>query len=207
MSNHDKNKEKDDTAKDHDTALFRQFCQSVRPLKKDNRITVTPDRSKKKPIFNKKAYYNRPLELPYEINRKTEDTFNDLDSFSIGTIEKVASEAVLTYSQPHLHRNLYRQMKRGTLSIEATLDLHQHTADEAVHKTTHFLQTCRERNIRWVLIIHGKGSFSKKGVPVLKSLLNKWLRTKPYVLAFHSAQPKDGGAGALYVLLKLKKGK
>jgi len=72
MSNHDKNKEKDDDVKDHDTALFRQFCQSVKPLKKDNRITLKPDRSKKNTTFSEKAYYNRPLELPYEINRKTE---------------------------------------------------------------------------------------------------------------------------------------
>jgi len=37
---------------------------------------------------------------------------------------------------------------------------------------------------------------------VLKSHLVHWLPQLDDVQAFHTAQPKDGGAGALYVLLR-----
>jgi DNA-nicking Smr family endonuclease len=33
-------------------------------------------------------------------------------------------------------------------------------------------------------------------------MVNRWLRAVDNVLAFHSAQAKDGGSGAVYVLLK-----
>jgi DNA-nicking Smr family endonuclease len=52
------------------------------------------------------------------------------------------------------------------------------------------------------MVIHGK-AFSQSGQqPVLKSYVNDWLRQLPQVLAFCSAQPKDGGSGALYILIK-----
>ncbi|HET8706021.1 MAG TPA: Smr/MutS family protein, partial [Pseudomonadales bacterium] len=41
--------------------------------------------------------------------------------------------------------------------------------------------------------------------PILKSSVNHWLRQLPQVLAFCSAQPKDGGLGAVYVLVKLQR--
>jgi len=37
---------------------------------------------------------------------------------------------------------------------------------------------------------------------VIKNKVNSWLRQHQDVLAFHSAMPKDGGNGAVYVLLK-----
>lgn len=207
MSNYDNNnKEKNGHLQDHDVALFRDFCRYVKPLKKDNRVIPASNRSTKKTIFKEKSFCKKPLQTPCRANRSSLDMFNNSDTYSIDSIQKVAADTILSYSQPHLHRNLSRKIKRGTPSIKATLDLHQYTINEALHKTTHFLQTCRKKNIRWVLIIHGKGSCSKNGIPALKSFLNQWLKTKSYVLAFHSAQSKDGGTGALYVLLKMKKG-
>jgi DNA-nicking Smr family endonuclease len=56
-----------------------------------------------------------------------------------------------------------------------------------------------------VLIIHGRGRRSKDQIPVLKERLKVWLsrgRVGRGVLAFCTARPADGGAGALYVLLR-----
>ena len=58
---------------------------------------------------------------------------------------------------------------------------------------------------RCVLIVHGRGLNSKDQVPVLKHRLTTWLTRGSWarlVLAFTSARPCDGGAGALYVLLR-----
>src|SRR5207247_2026834 len=58
---------------------------------------------------------------------------------------------------------------------------------------------------RCVLIVHGRGHNSKDQTPVLKERLKSWLargRTARIVLGFTTARPCDGGAGALYVLLR-----
>ncbi|MFQ5418592.1 MAG: Smr/MutS family protein, partial [Myxococcota bacterium] len=57
---------------------------------------------------------------------------------------------------------------------------------------------------RCVLVIHGRGRGSADG-PVLKSALPGWLALPPLgasVMAFASAPPGDGGAGATVVLLR-----
>ena len=53
-----------------------------------------------------------------------------------------------------------------------------------------------------IRIIHGKGLSSGKQKSVLKTYINHWLSEHERVLAFHSAKAKDGGTGAVYVLLK-----
>jgi DNA-nicking Smr family endonuclease len=56
-----------------------------------------------------------------------------------------------------------------------------------------------------VLIVHGRGHNSKDQIPVLKSRLANWLARGQWarlILGFTSARPCDGGAGALYVLLR-----
>ena len=56
-----------------------------------------------------------------------------------------------------------------------------------------------------MLIVHGRDLRSKDNVPVLKEKLAAWLTRGAIgrrVLAFTSARPWDGGAGAVYVLLR-----
>jgi len=50
--------------------------------------------------------------------------------------------------------------------------------------------------------VHGKGRRSRQPGPVLKGLVDHWLRQRDDVLAFCSARPADGGTGAVYVLLR-----
>ena len=64
-----------------------------------------------------------------------------------------------------------------------------------------FMQECRQFGYRHVIIIHGKG-YRSQGRPVIKPMVNRWLRQDDEVLAFCSARPKDGGTGAVYVLLR-----
>ena len=53
-----------------------------------------------------------------------------------------------------------------------------------------------------VRIVHGKGLHSDSGIPVLKNLVDRMLRQRADVLAFHSAPAAQGGNGAVLVLLK-----
>jgi DNA-nicking Smr family endonuclease len=53
-----------------------------------------------------------------------------------------------------------------------------------------------------VRIIHGKGQRRGQDLPVLKPLVIESLKGHPAVLALRSAGPRDGGSGAVRVLLR-----
>ena len=99
------------------------------------------------------------------------------------------------------------RLKRGQLEIEATLDLHRHTQAEARAALDGFVAGNRARGLRCVLVITGKGRVSEDG-GVLRAMVPRWLDQPPNrarIVAIAPAQPKHGGAGALYVLLRRKR--
>lgn len=101
--------------------------------------------------------------------------------------------------------NVMRKLRAGDFSVQAHLDLHGLTRDEAKQKLEAFIQKSRIEGHRCVLVITGRGLHSKDQIPVLKEGVQQWLsRGKQHkqVLAFCTARPKDGGAGAVYVLLR-----
>jgi DNA-nicking Smr family endonuclease len=53
-----------------------------------------------------------------------------------------------------------------------------------------------------VRVIHGKGLGSRNREPVLKAKVAGWLAQREAVLAFCEAPPRDGGSGAVLVLLR-----
>lgn len=110
------------------------------------------------------------------------------------------AEDSLHFARTGLQHKVLKRLKRGQITIEDTLDLHRKTTEEAREITRRFIDHCVQMGKRCVCIIHGKGRFSDK--PILKNFMNQWLRQHPMVLAFYSAQPRHGGTGALYVLLK-----
>lgn len=104
-----------------------------------------------------------------------------------------------------LDPRLLRRLRRGDFAWQAYLDLHGLTAQPARVAVDEFLTAAVRVGHRCVLIVHGRGLNSKDQVPVLKEGLKGWLargRAAHVVLAFTTARPCDGGAGALYVLLR-----
>lgn len=85
------------------------------------------------------------------------------------------------------------------------LDLHGMKSDKAESRIRTVLQDCRNKNIRELLIIHGKGYHSDPAEgPVLKKLVRDMLEgeLRNSVRDFRTALPKDGGEGATLVYLK-----
>jgi DNA-nicking Smr family endonuclease len=104
-----------------------------------------------------------------------------------------------------LDPRVLRRLRRGDYAWQAHLDLHGMTAEAARDAVERFLGESVSAGRRCILIVHGRGHNSKDQVPVLKERLKIWLargRAARAVLAFTSARPHDGGAGALYVLLR-----
>ncbi|MGH6989108.1 MAG: Smr/MutS family protein [Stellaceae bacterium] len=89
------------------------------------------------------------------------------------------------------------------MPIEARLDLHGLTQAEAHRALAGFVAQSHGAGKRVVLIVTGKGS--RDGTGVLKAAVPRWLDEpglRDRVLAAAPAQPRDGGGGALYLLLR-----
>ncbi len=98
-----------------------------------------------------------------------------------------------------------RKLRKGEYAVQGHIDLHGLTREEAKQAVDRFLKAARSEGKRCVLVVHGRGMHSRDQVPVLKEALRTWLATARFgrhVLAFATARPQDGGAGALYVLLR-----
>lgn len=116
--------------------------------------------------------------------------------------EPIASGDLLEFQHPGIQNRQMRRLRQGRIAIESELDLHGQTAEQARRQLPLFLSQAQANGLRCVIIVHGKGYSSSGQRPVLKTLLNSWLKQCPEVLAFCSALPKDGGTGAVYVLLR-----
>lgn len=106
---------------------------------------------------------------------------------------------------PGLDRRLLTRLRKGEYAVQGHVDLHGLTAEEARIRVEAFLHEARLRGWRCVLIVHGRGLNSKDQIPVLKERVRVWLtkgRISRSVLCFATARPVDGGAGAVYVLLR-----
>lgn len=99
--------------------------------------------------------------------------------------------------------DLIKGLNRGKWPIEASLDLHGSTLEEARERLDQFLQSCLTHQIKCVRVIHGKGYGSKGGKPVLKQTVRYWLSQIPEIKAYAECQENDGGAGAIQALLHI----
>jgi DNA-nicking Smr family endonuclease len=169
--------------KPEDRALFRKAVRGVKPL------TGTKTRVPPSIPIPKQKKITIAEEIP-------SDSFSDHEY-----LDAVDSEDKIFFSQPGTAPQTIRLLKRGAYAIEAVLDLHGKIIDEARIALHEFILECQAQDIRYVLIVHGKGHGKK---PILKNKVNHWLREASSVLAFSSAKPRDGGNGALYVYLKGK---
>ena len=102
------------------------------------------------------------------------------------------------------------KLQAGQFSPESHLDLHGMNAQQAFEALVGFFRAAYFKGQRTVLVVPGRGRNSPHGVPILREKVQEWFTQDPFkrvILAFCTARPADGGAGALYVLLrKFKKG-
>ena len=190
----DKKSDYDTTPDNEDEAAFRQAMAGVRPLKQEARITpvkkkvaAVTARRQKKPV----ATENHPF-----------FTFSDP-----ADLRDVHSDESLFFARAGIQQKVAKRLRRGEYLPEEELDLHGYTVNEARTALAEFIADCKKQHIRHTRIIHGKGFRSEDRIPVIKTHVAYWLPQHPDVLAFASCLAKDGGSGALYVLLRSAKQK
>jgi DNA-nicking Smr family endonuclease len=102
--------------------------------------------------------------------------------------------------------HLLRELRGGQRPIEARVDLHGRVRAESLRALERFVLGARARGCRVGLVIHGRGHGSADGDPILRPAIWDWLGSaaahRAGVMAFASARPADGGAGATLVLLR-----
>ena len=164
---------------DYDDA-FAEAVRGARPLgQRDARVTA-PQPAIAEPRRN------RPAPAPAFIVEQTGDEI-------VGRAADVSLK-------------LLRELRAGAHPVEARLDLHGRGRAEAVRALDSFVAGARARGARALLVIHGRGRGSDTGGPVLRPALWQLLASpaaeRSGVMAFASARPRDGGAGATMVLLR-----
>lgn len=144
------------------------------------------------------------------IASSSDEARRDLDRFMRGDIEfelEYTDEFLYGYVRG-LDIKTFQRLKSGSLSVAAHLDLHGMTLDQAQENLLFFVRESYLQGYRCVLVVTGRGRNSPGGQSILRSETATWLTKDPLrrvVLAFCTAQPKDGGAGAIYVLLRKQK--
>ena len=121
--------------------------------------------------------------------------------------EVTGSDFVMHHSGG-LQHSVLKSLRTGSISINASIDLHGSSSVVSQQQLEKFLNAqlalaSSEQKRRCLLVIHGKGSNAKEqNHAVLKSVVCQYLKRFSRVLAFSSAQLRDGGTGALYVLVR-----
>jgi DNA-nicking Smr family endonuclease len=176
---------KPDAPHPDELALFRQSVGEVRRL--------TDDRAERR--------LTAPSARPLQRLRDDRAVLAELGQSDAAGGEHDTGEEI-GYVRPGLRRSVLRRLRRGHYRVAAEIDLHGMTAVTARAALAGFLDAAVHEGLGCVRVIHGKGRRSGNGGPVIKPLVNAWLRRRDDVLAFASARPADGGTGAAYVLLR-----
>lgn len=109
---------------------------------------------------------------------------------------------VLSFRRETVPPQVLKRLARGEYAAQEELDLHGLPARSAEALLREFLRDCRAHGVGCVRIVHGKGRNSEERLPVLKNLVDRVLRHRADVLAFHSPPAAQGGSGAVLVLLE-----
>jgi DNA-nicking Smr family endonuclease len=118
-------------------------------------------------------------------------------------MHSVLPEELLSFARNGVQARVVQKLKQAQQPWQAAVDLHGCTVDQARDAVLRLLADSHQEGLSVIKIVHGKGLM--QGQPLLKTCVNGWLRQIPEVLAFVSALPRDGGSGAVYVLLKQRR--
>lgn len=162
------------------------------------------------------GWSEKPLSLPPPVNLPKrggdeEETIASLSNFvnGRGEIDPFATgEGIEGATSPQGLRYLPR-LKRGDFSVQGHLDLHGYGREDVRAVLERFLRDAQRLGHSCVRVVHGRGTHSESEPSLLKREVTRWLssrRLSRTVVAFASARWKDGGSGAVYVLLKYSGG-
>ena len=194
--------------------------QLVEKTKANKELEQKTQKKEKQQLEDENVFRNamggvNPLEFSHavheslkpKVKRIQQDNFED--EFIINDplsdeleVTEVDGGEILSFCRDGIQRNVFKKLRSGGYRISDELDLHGSNIKQAKEILVYYLQEAVQFEGCCIRIIHGKGLSSGKQKSVLKTYINHWLSEHDRVLAFHSAKVKDGGTGAVYLLLK-----
>ena len=163
---------------------FIKHCEKEKPLKQ----TELTEKGKK--LLNKIKISIKNKENDFKTIKQNLDF--DSENIAIGKNQTLGIDG-----------RSDKKLRLGKYHIDYTLDLHGFTLDEAYLKVRQTFEIAISKNYRCLLIITGKGLHSQS--TTIKTSLEEWLKESFFsnkIIKWTDAQQKDGGTGAIYVLLK-----
>jgi DNA-nicking Smr family endonuclease len=181
---------KSDNDKSNQPESFLEMMDGVTPLTQNK---IDPDATPKP-------------KLPRRSTTREAETNEHSSLGELQNVTPVSADEVLSYVSGGIQQKLMVKLKKGLYPFEGKIDLHGATVRQAGKELDLAINDAYTHGLRCILVVHGRGKGSLDNKPALKTHVNQWLRELPQVLAFHSAQSRHGGTGALYVLLKRQRG-
>ena len=123
----------------------------------------------------------------------------------VGNFDLTETDEYVEGARVGLDPRLLTRLRRGEFAVQDHLDLHGMIQPDAKQALQQFVIKSVGKGMRTVLVVHGRGLGSPGGRPILKHAAAQWLshgEIGAHVHAFATAKPQDGGAGAMYVLLR-----
>ena len=103
-----------------------------------------------------------------------------------------------------------KRLARGAVAPDATLDLHGHNLDTAWVALDRKLEQAIGRGDRMLLLVTGKPPSEVKGKRgAIRAAVGDWLAVSRHagdIAAVRGAHPRHGGSGALYIILRKRRG-
>lgn len=173
-----------------DATLFAQATKGVKRIQSDTSPPAAPRRADANTLRRRAA-------------AEAEEAPDAPISDTAALLHLVGPEEALSFARNGVQQRVLQKLKQGQPFWQAAVDLHGCNVDAAREAVLTLLRDARKDGLQAVKIVHGKSL--QNGQALLKTCVNGWLRQLPDVLAFVSALPRDGGTGAVYVLLKRKR--
>ena len=181
------------SGKPDDFDLWLRVAEGVKPLKSRNAF------HEKLAKIDKAADDVAAEKAPPASGRAKRQSHRTLPMPVAPTSDAAKPAPIQVGSAPGVDKRTTEKLRRGKMEIEGRLDLHGHNQESAHRALYAFIDAAHAQGKRCVLVVTGKG----KGI--LQSGVPRWLNEpglRQKVLSVEYAQQKDGGTGALYILLR-----
>lgn len=149
-------------------SLFRNEVADVRPIRSDNIHSPA----------------GKPVPTEAQLARRQAATAEQLalDHLTMEAVEMLDPHDIIGFKRDGVQEGVYKKLRLGKYELQASLDLHQKTLNEARQVLVQFIADCEVRDIRCLLILHGKGE---------RSTPPRWQR-RPLCAAAKKRSPEGG---------------